>query len=390
MRCFVASDDVATAQQVGELLIQLGHECPASRVLRLDQVAAAIDAALRAAPPPLPSKGAAVSGAAAPEGAAELVVVVFSPNPERALTVVQDLRRRVGTGILAVGPATDTKLVLRALREGASEYLDQADLRTELSGALARRGSAEKMGRVIAVLGPSGGSGASILAANIAVALAQKHNGCTLLDLNLETGDLAPMLDLKPAYTLADLCQNIERLDFSLLQGCLTRHDSGVQLLAAPARIAEVERVTPAAVKLVLSLAVRHFPFVVVDLDHSYRPVQQAVLLQADAIILVMRLDFISLRNTRRTLDFLQESGIARDRVQIVANRCGQAGEIAVAQAEESLGMKILHSLPDDPKSVNRAVNNGIPVVLQSPSAKVSRVLIELTTSLAAPKSAGD
>ncbi len=387
MRCFVASDDIATANQVGELLIQLGHDCPVSHILRLDQIVPAIEALARATPAAAPSKGAA-SGAPSADGEPEIVLVVFSPNPERALAVVQDLRRRIGASILAVGPATDTKLVLRALREGASEYLDQADLRSELSEALGRRDTAEKTGRVIAVLAPSGGSGGSTLAANVAIVLAQNDKGCALLDLNLETGDLAPLLDLKPAYTLADLCQNAERLDLSLLQGCLTRHDSGVQLLAAPARLADVARVTPAAIKLVLSLAVRHFPFVVVDLDHSYRAEQQAALLQADVILLILRLDFVSLRNTRRTLDFFQESGISHDRVRIVVNRCGQPGEITAAQAEESLGIKILHSIPDDPKSVNRAVNNGTPVVLQSPSAKISRALVELATSLAEPKPA--
>jgi pilus assembly protein CpaE len=378
MRCFVASDDAAIANQVGELLIQLGHDCPAARLLRLNQIAPAIDALAR--PAIAPSKSAA--GASAPE----IVVVVLSPDPQRALTVVKELKGRVGTAILAVGPATDAKLVMRAIREGAAEYLDQADLRSELSGALARLDTAEKAGRLIAVLAPSGGSGRSTIASNIAVVLAQNHTGCLLLDMNLETGDLTPMLDLKPAYTLADVCQNAERLDFNLLQGCLTRHSSGLQLLAAPARIADVVRVTPTAVNLLLPLAVRHFPFVVVDLDSPYRAEQQAVMLQADVILLVMRLDFISLRNTRRTLDLLQESGISRDRVQIVVNRGGQPGEIAVAQAEESLDMKILHSLPDDPKTVNRAINNGIPVVLQSPSAKISRALVELVTSLVEPK----
>ncbi len=109
---------------------------------------------------------------------------------------------------------------------------------------------------------------------------------------------------------------------------------------------------------------------------------------QADVVMLVLRLDFISLRNTKRTLDFFQESGISRERVQLVVNRCGQPGEIWGAQAEQSLGIKIQHSVPDDAKTVNRAINNGIPVVLQSPSAKISKALVELANSLAKAKPA--
>ncbi|HUE74897.1 MAG TPA: P-loop NTPase [Pirellulaceae bacterium] len=381
MRCSVASDDIALAHEIRDLLIQLGHDCPASRILRVEQIVPAIDAILRSSP--------AGGGPAAADSVPEIVLVVLPPNPELALLVVHALRRRIGAGILAVGSTGDTKLVLRALREGASEYLDQSDLRSELSGAIARRGTSENVGPVIAVLTPGGGSGGSTIASNVAVALAQKYSGCALFDMNLETGDMAPLLDLKPAYTLTDLCQNADRLDLSLLQGCLVRHSSGLQLLAAPARISDAARITPAAIELVLSLAVRHFPFVVVDLDHSYRPEQQAAMRQANILVLVMRLDFISLRNTRRTLDFFQEIGILRERVRIVANRCGQSGEITAAQVEESLGLKIAHFIPEDQRAVTRASNNGVPVVLESPSAKVSRALVELATNLAASKPAG-
>lgn len=381
MRCFVASDDTAMASQARELLVQFGHDCPVSNVFRLDQVRAALDAEVRAAPSP-------TAGATAAGALPDLVLVVLPPNPDTSLAVLQDLRRRAVAGVLAVGPATDTRLVLRALREGAAEYLDQADLQSELAGALARQDTAEQVGRVIAVLAASGGSGGSTIAANVAVTLAQKYSGCALVDLNLETGDQVALLDLKPAYSLAELCRKIDRLDLSLLNGCLVRHESGVHLLAAPLRLADVPLVVPAAVSAVLSLIARNFPFVVLDLSPTFRPEQIAALRMADIILLVLRLDFASLRNTKRTLDFLQETGIPRQRVRIVANRCGQPGEITAAQAEESLGVKISQSLPEDQKLVNKAINNGVPVVMQAASARISRAIVELATSLAAAKAA--
>lgn len=382
MRCSIASNDLALAKGLGELLTQLGHDCPATRIVSLDQIIPALDAIMRSSPAAAAMKGAH-SGVATADGLPEIVLVVLPPNPEISLLVVRALRQRIGARVLVVGPAIDTKLVLRAIREGASEYLDQADLASELAGAIARRDTCERVGPVIAVLTPGGGSGGSTIACNMAIALAQKYNSCALFDMNLETGDLAPLLNLKPAYTLTDLCQNVDRLDLSLLKGCLVQHSSGVQLLAAPARISDATRITPAAIELVLSLAVRHFPFVVVDLDHSYRLEQQAAMRQANVLILVMRLDFISLRNTRRTLDFFQECGFLRERVRLVANRCGQSGEISAAQAEESLGIKISHYIPEDQKAVTRASNNGEPVVLQAPTSKIARAMVELATSLA-------
>jgi pilus assembly protein CpaE len=275
--------------------------------------------------------------------------------------------------------------VLRALREGAMEYLDQGELLTELSGALKRLDASGTSGRIIGILAPGGGSGSSTLSVNVATTLTQKFQSCALIDLKLEAGDLAPLLDLKPNHTISDLCQNIDRLDFSLLQGCLATSKNGVQLLAAPARIADIASVTPEAVGLILSLIARHFPFVVMDLDHSFRPEQRRALLQADLIVLVLRLDFISLHNARITLDFFQEIGISRDKVRFVANRVGEPNQLSEAQAESSLGMKFFQLIPEEPKTVNRANNNGIPVVEQSPATKVSRSMVELALNLAKP-----
>ena len=106
---------------------------------------------------------------------------LLTPDPERALAVMRDIRRRTAARILAVGPATDTKLVLRAMREGASEYLDQGELQAELSEALQRLEASGTAGRIIALLAPSGGSGASTLAVNVATVLAQKHSRCALI-----------------------------------------------------------------------------------------------------------------------------------------------------------------------------------------------------------------
>ena len=105
----------------------------------------------------------------------------------------------------------------------------------------------------------------------------------------------------------------------------------------------------------------------VVDLDHSFHAEQVDVLRQADIILLVLRLDFASLRNARRTLEHLERLGIDRDRVRLVVNRYGQPKEVPFAKAEEALGLKIFHYVPDDPKSVNRANNNGVPVVTREP-----------------------
>jgi pilus assembly protein CpaE len=103
---------------------------------------------------------------------------------------------------------------------------------------------------------------------------------------------------------------------------------------------------------------------------------------QADVILLVLRLDFTSLRNARRTLDHLEHVGIDKERVRLVVNRYRRPKEVPVAKAEEALGVKFFHFVPDDPWAVNRANNNGVPVVLEAPSARVSKSVTRLAISI--------
>lgn len=381
MRCFVASDDTGVAGQVRDLLVELGQACPTSHVNTLDRVWGDLDKGTIGLPGTHSKEAASIRG---PQSAAEIeiVVLVLSPDPERALEVMRSNRRRTAARILLVGPTTDTKLVLRALREGANEFLDQSDLKSELTAALNRLSVDASSGRVIALLSASGGCGCSTLAVNLAVCLAKSYQSCAVLDLQFEFGDLATMLDVKPTYSIADLCRNVRRLDPSLLEGCMIKHPSGVELLAAPQKIADRMKVTEDCVNEVVSLVTRRYPFAVVDLGNLIRTERTRILLQVDLILLVLRMDFACLRNTRFTLEYLNEIGIPRDRVEVIGNRCGLPNEITAAAAEEALGVEISQCIPDDAKNINRAINNGIPVLLQSPTAKVSRAIADLAARI--------
>ena len=135
------------------------------------------------------------------------------------------------------------------------------------------------------------------------------------------------------------------------------------------------------------SLARDAFRFTVVDLEDCYHEEQVAVLRQSDFILLVFRLDFTSLRSTKRILDYLEQAGIGPERVRLVINRYGQAKELPLSQAEEALGRKIAFIVPDDPKTINAANNAGEPAVFRTPSAKVSQSIVQLANGLIKPDS---
>ena len=106
------------------------------------------------------------------------------------------------------------------------------------------------------------------------------------------------------------------------------------------------------------------------------------ILSEADVILLVLRLDFLSLRNVRRTLEYLEKREIASEKIRLVVNRHGQPHEVTSAKAEEALGRKISYFLPEDAKAINRANNHGIPVVIDMPKAKVARSLAQMAASV--------
>jgi pilus assembly protein CpaE len=363
---FVISDQESMSTKVRQVLSNTGQDCPASNVLTLD---------------------AAMGRLSQTQTRPDLVVLLLSPDRDRALVVLGELRSKVPCRTLVIGPSNDSKLVLRALRCGADDFIDENELETELKAALVRLQAGATVlsaepGKTISILGPSGGTGASTIAVNVATVLAKEHKSALLVDLKLETGDLASLLDLKPAYTLANLCQNANRMDRVMFERSLAKHSSGVHLLAAPQMLVDTSHVNAEGIRQAITLARVLFPYVVVDIDHSFRPEQIQVLRQSDVVLLVMRLEFTSLRNTRRTIDYLEQLGVSRQQVQLVVNRYGQMKEVPSGKAEEALGMKIKHYIPDDPRSIIRANNNGVPVVLEAPAAKVSKSVISLAMSV--------
>lgn len=367
MASFIVADDESVASRIRSVLSF--HEPNAPR------------------PEVLPS--ALAVARLARETAPKVVVAALPADPGAAIELLERLAPAVPGGVLAVGPTSDARFVLRALRAGVRDYLDKAEMEVELSAALKRLAeprAAATLGRVVAVLGPSGGSGASTIAANLAAALAADHGSAGLVDLKLESGDLAALLDLKPTFTLADLCRNAAAFDRVMLERTLARHESGVGLLAAPARPADAQSVRPEGVARAIDLARTIFPFVIVDVDHTYREEQLAALRQADVLLVPFRLDFNSLRNVHRALEHLGRLGLAGERARLVVSRAGQPMEVPRAKAEEAMGAKVALAIPDDPKAVARANNNGVPVVIEAPNSRAARALVQLAKSLGPPR----
>lgn len=236
----------------------------------------------------------------------------------------------------------------------------------------------ERPSQLIAVLSVAGGCGASTVAVNLAALLAKEHGQSNLIDLNTGKADLAPLLDLKPQYTIADLCRNDDRLDRSMYEKLLCRHGCGIGLLAGPRNYDDAHAVTRACMSRAVAVAREVFADVVVDLANGYDDEQVYVLENATRIVLVTRLDFTAIRNTRRILDHLIALQIPMDRVEIAVNQFGLPHQLPLVEAEEAVGCILTNLIPVDAEAVYAASNIGSPVALSHPRAAAVRALAKL------------
>jgi pilus assembly protein CpaE len=98
--------------------------------------------------------------------------------------------------------------------------------------------------------------------------------------------------------------------------------------------------------------------------------------------LIVFRLDYPSIRNTRRLVAFIESGGYDRGKIRLVVNRYGQRYQIKPAQAQEALGMPIAAILPEDMSRVNYAVSIGMPIVEYRPRSPLSKRMIELAEAV--------
>jgi len=302
------------------------------------------------------------------------------------------------TEVFVAAPASDPECILRAMRAGVDEFLpwpiQPQDLRAALDRYLARRGAAPQprprdtagaRGRIIHVMAPKGGTGATTVAVNTAVETARLGGaGSTaLLDARTTLGEVPLFLDLDCPSTWADAARNLARLDPTFLESLMVRHASGLDVLAAPASLDDAASATPEAASAVAGLLRRMYATVVVDGGPFLDEVSLALLEEADEILLVLALSLPCLAGARRMLETFRGLDPALEgRVRLVVNRHLSRAEITVAEAEELLGRPVAWKIPNDYEAAMASVNQGRPMGQAAPRSQAARALAGLAAHL--------
>jgi pilus assembly protein CpaE len=363
MRAVIANEQSPNADRLRPIVLGVGLQCAAG-----DCVSFA-DVPIRLAQAP-----------------ADLVLVALGPNPETAWPVIQNTAR-TSTPVLAVGPSTDSRQILQAIRSGAREYLDEAHLREELLAALEKLRLVGtvlyRRGRTFAVLAATPGSGVTTVATSLAFALAQKNpHTVALAEVGGGVPSLALNLNLEPRHTVEDLAQSGDRMDATLLKQALVEHPNGVSVLAYKPETLLVDPLAPAAMRQTLVLLSSLFDFAVLDLGHAADAQRLEALRLASTIVLVVRLDVPALRLSRQLIRQLLDQSVTADKLRIVANRFGQRQQVPWKKAGEVLGLPIVEWIPDDPATLNHACNHGLPLVSAARGAAITRAFGKMATAL--------
>jgi pilus assembly protein CpaE len=321
----------------------------------------------------------------AANGPVEVSMVLFDGDEDKSLAYLQ--RRSSQTprpALFGLLKERSPGLMKRVIRAGADELLflplDPGDLTRALLKVSENRirSGRHDGGTVISFASIVGGVGTSTIAVNLALALRYKlDKRVALLDLDLQTGALAVLLNLEPEFTIMPLCRLETKLDSIQLEAALTKHSSGLYLLAAPKRIEEGELVSDGTVGAVIDFMRDMFDFVIIDCGHHVDENSVAAWERSNHLIYVLNQSVTSVRSAWRFIDLFERLSLAVE-PHFMLNRFQSTHSIAQKQLENTLGRPMYLNLVRDDKSLELAELSGKDlwqVAAASPLAKTFEAL---------------
>jgi pilus assembly protein CpaE len=284
-------------------------------------------------------------------------------------------------------------VLIRAIKAGIKEYLslplNEDEVRNALEQFVARQSKAEsnntKTGQILHVMGTKGGVGATTVAVNLAVALAQKRkqSSVALVDMNMLFGDIPLFLELKPKYHWGEITKNIDRLDSTFLTNVLAKHSSGLHILPSPGYLNGYPAATSEIVDHLLQLMKTMFDTIVVDGGQSINPGTLRSVEMSDQIVLVSLLSLPCLSNVNKIMLSFENLNLSVDqRIRFVINRYLKKNEISLEDAKETIKQKIFWTIPNDYRATMSAINQGKALIEMAPKQLVAKSFYGLADQL--------
>jgi len=340
----------------------------------------------------------------------DVVIMDINMPDMDGITATTEIKKKnpyIQVVILSV--QSDPSYMRRAMLAGARDFLTKPPMIDELTDAIRKAGvlaHEEKAkftsmpavttggiqmisgvpnvnGKIIVVYSPKGGTGRTMIAVNLAIALKTGDNKVALVDGNLQYGDIAVFLNEQGKNTVLDLAPRVDELDMEIIEEVMVTHrTSNVDILAAPPKPELADRVNGEQFSKVLRFLRQIYHYVIVDTASHLTEAVQSALDVSDQIVLITTQDIPAIKNSNLFLQLADASGIQRARILFVMNRYDKRNSITPERVGESLRQEVAVSIPYDERVASLSVNRGVPFMLDSnktqPIGKSVQQLAEL------------
>jgi len=319
----------------------------------------------------------------------DLLVLAVQGQSELALQLIdRAVRERPRRPVVVLGYGSPDGFTRRVFAAGADDMILLPAAPDEVMFAF-QKALARKAGGVesatfsraplICVLGPKGGTGKTLTATSLSVALAELGKSVVLIDLDLQFGDVGLCMGVAPEKTIFDLVRTGGSLDEEKVNGFLLTHSSGVKLLLAPARPDQAAVVSVDFLRELYATLRLMVDFVIVDTPPGFTPEVIATIDSASAICMIGMLDALSLKNTKLGLETLELMGFPRENIKLILNRAGSRVGISEAEVVAIMGREPDILIPSD-RDIPRSVNEGMPILLARPQSEASQAFRKLAS----------
>jgi pilus assembly protein CpaE len=329
-----------------------------------------------------------------PTSGPSVLIADLDGDAAGAIASIENLRRhRFDGAIVTISDTLDEHAIRGMLHFRISDWLPAnagaGDIIEACERALLAQKRPDHAARLqcYSFVPAAGGVGTTTLAIQTAFILAHRHrsyDSTCLIDLNFQSGVLADYLDLKPGFEAGSVSGSPDRLDKQLLEVMLSRHPTGLALLAPPRSPADCPRVEPEVVASALTVVSETFDNVVVDLPPTWQPWTDDVLAGSDRIYVVTELLVPALKKARELIATMRERLGQEASLKVIVNKSRRrlfGSGLIRSDASELLGGDLAGFVSEDQDLVCEAINRGRPLSAARPSNRVSRELARILDS---------
>jgi pilus assembly protein CpaE len=324
----------------------------------------------------------------------DLLVVACPGYSDRALFFIEGaVKQHPDRPVVVICETSPNGFVRRVFEAGADDIVTLPESPERVLFAL-QKAVARKQGAAVAtglalspmicVLGPKGGTGKTLTSSNLAVSLARKGRKVALVDLDLQFGDIALALGLKPEKTIYDLAKSAGSLDADKVDDYLVEHPSGLRVLMGPTRPDQAAAISVEFLREVYANLRSTHDFVVVDTAPGFTPEVIASVDSSSHICMVGMLDSLSLKNTKLGLETLELMGYDPERIRLVLNRSDTRVGIARDEVEAIIARVPDILVPSD-RDIPRSFNEGVPIVSAKSKSEAARAFVALAALYVGP-----